>query len=700
MATAATELKTIRALSQYRPFEGGGASVHEAHDDLLLGAFAEAGGSIASIGEAASAIEAFFTVELGEVVVAEALGRLLKEGRVERAASGFALTQAEAERMGAVSAESQAIADEALAEWRTVVLQRFPLAAPYLDRLQGDLGLFLKGIMRRHGAEAGLLLYPESEAAQDLYAQIEQEGLDLLGEAEHQEIRDFALYQFIRHPTPAQKAYLAQNLNTSYFLTVLSIDPDGARLVTELIAGQRVYLDTNFIYRLLGVQGPRYVKPAEAILRATQKAGYDCVVTDWTLDEFRGSLRRARSFIERYPMLPSQYALVAAEATSQENFVTAYWREVRGGLKPQDFFAFYDEIEMHLQKLGVGVSTEGCKAVDAQTDLITDEISTLARVSYGRFRHPEVLEHDVKHRLLVKRLRGEGRRGFANAGYWFLTHDSVLPRYNYLATRDRNELAFCVSAGTWFQVMEAFTPKTQDPDQSLADMLASPYIKYRRELSLKTTLQIVSRVNQFKDGTPELATKVLMNSAAVEEIEASASDEEEVVRIDSAIIAAAKETQEEARQATLASEQERQKAEKAAKEAQARAAEAEERASRAVAAADAARQDQVARAEARGAEAVKREEERTERIRQDLGARHRQEVEARESQLAAARADARKARRRLLFFFAALVCIALFLLLDLAFGLRSGWSALAAAGVLIGLGLGISQWARWHSGEN
>jgi hypothetical protein len=169
MATAATELKTIRALSQYRPFEGGGASVHDAHDDLLLAAFAEAGGSIASIGDVASAIEAFFTVQLDEVVVADALARLLKEERIERAAVGFALTPVEAERLEAVAAESQAIADEALAEWRTLVLQRFPLAVPYLDRLQGDLGLFLKGIMRRHGAEAGLLLYPESEEAQDLY---------------------------------------------------------------------------------------------------------------------------------------------------------------------------------------------------------------------------------------------------------------------------------------------------------------------------------------------------------------------------------------------------------------------------------------------------------------------------------------------------------------------------------------------------
>src|ERR687888_2592524 len=52
----ASELRTIRALSQYRPFEGGGASVRDAHEDLVLAAFAEAAGSFPSIADAAEAI--------------------------------------------------------------------------------------------------------------------------------------------------------------------------------------------------------------------------------------------------------------------------------------------------------------------------------------------------------------------------------------------------------------------------------------------------------------------------------------------------------------------------------------------------------------------------------------------------------------------------------------------------------------------
>jgi len=37
-------MQAIRALAQYRPFEGGGESVKDAHEDIVLAALAEAGG--------------------------------------------------------------------------------------------------------------------------------------------------------------------------------------------------------------------------------------------------------------------------------------------------------------------------------------------------------------------------------------------------------------------------------------------------------------------------------------------------------------------------------------------------------------------------------------------------------------------------------------------------------------------------------
>lgn len=174
-------------------------------------------------------------------------------------------------------------------------------------------------------------MYPDDPAAQRLYQDVEDEGFDFLGSANGvtRERRDWAFSLFVRRPTEAQTIFLSGVLNCAFFTAVLTIDPEAARLIQEVATGQRVYLDTNFVYRLLGVQGPRYVRPAETILRTTQSAGYVCAVTPWTIAEFRNSLQRSRSFLERYPLPPDEFAVLAAEATSDEDFVTSYWRQAK-----------------------------------------------------------------------------------------------------------------------------------------------------------------------------------------------------------------------------------------------------------------------------------------------------------------------------------------------------------------------------------
>ena len=261
-------------------------------------------------------------------------------------------------------------------------------------------------------------------------------------------------------------------------------------------------------------------------------------------------LRASRDYLAKYPVPPSEYAALAADATSEENFVTLYWRKVREDpkLSVKDFLSYFDEIEAHLDTKGIRMRSEGCTAVQQRREHIREEVALMERVSHGgRQRSWRSLEHDVKHRLLIERTRGESPRSFATAGVWFLTHDPVLPRYDALARRKSSRLPFCVSAGSWFQVVDALSPKSPDLQQVLADLLASPYVRYRRSLSKEVAQQVVARTNLYRDGTPELAARVFMNSAVVEEIENTESPEEQTAQIDNALINAAREVQEEAR---------------------------------------------------------------------------------------------------------------------------------------------------------
>lgn len=692
------ELGTIRKLSQYRPFERGGQDAIEAQEDLVLAALAEAGGSIDGVQACREAISTLFTLEFDDIEIARALGTLLDEGRVERNGTAFELSKAESDRMESIARESAATAELAIAEWLRSIAARFPgISEEDEGCLKEDLEQYLRVVIQRHGAEATVLLYPDDPVAQRMYDDLEQLGFGFLSRRSSrlEHIRRFALSAFMRTPTESQGLFLSQNLNTGYFWTVLSIDPEGARLVQNLASGQRVYLDTNFIFRLLGIQGPRYVRPAELLLKRTQSAGYETCVTPWTIDELKRRLHASREFLKRYPVPPSDYAALAADATSDDDFVTFYWRRVRDepGLRVDDFLGYYDEVSEHLDQRGVSVRAEGCVAVDARHVDIADEVVLLERVS-SRERSLRTLQHDVKHRLLIEKRRGDANRTFATAGAWFLTYDSVLPRYDNLARQGTSELPFCVTAASWFQIVEAFNPKSGDLGRALGDLLASPYVRYRRTLSKESAQAIAARTSLHADGSPELAARVFMNTAALDEIESAVGSEVQIEKIDNALLAAAREVQDEARRAAAQAHDARERAARAEQEAEERVRAAQREQQAAIERERALRDEAVRNEQARAAEAAANESTRVAEERRAAAARHAAELAAANRTIAlnAARASRTRRRQRLAGLFG--LALLAFVGISLAAGLSTAWGYVGGAGLILALGLGMDQIAR------
>src|SRR5215210_9078849 len=97
------------------------------------------------------------------------------------------------------------------------------VSRPVISRAEPhDLDAYLRVVIQRHGAESAVLLYPDDAEAQRLYDDLEDLGFDFLERRTPRlhHIRQFALSQFMRTPTDAQRAFLSQNLSTGYFWTV------------------------------------------------------------------------------------------------------------------------------------------------------------------------------------------------------------------------------------------------------------------------------------------------------------------------------------------------------------------------------------------------------------------------------------------------------------------------------------------------
>jgi hypothetical protein len=514
-------------VAQFRPFGDGELEVAFVRRQLIIAAFVESGGSLDSVDECQEACQTLWHLELDRDEVESEILRLVRIGQLERNPShGYRLSSKLETDYAERIRGSETTQQQAVAEWLIPVRAMGPnLTDSDLEDLEADLTDWIQRLIAQHGMEAALVLYPEQaqQRADEFLDRIESAGCgDLPSRSEEVEaIRDKALYLFLRNPTLHQRSYLANLMTTAYLMAVFTIDPDAHEVLRELTADQVIYLDTNVVYDLLNLSGPKKFMSITRALDLTRKLGYRVRVTPWTVAEMKHSVRKARVELSRVALPPKALADLAAEASGDAGFLTAYWRKYKEtGVRAEDFFDLHEQIEALLEKAGVEISSEGCIAVERDVDGLAECVGLLTSIPGGSAKPHPVLEHDARHRMLIERLRGDGNRRFSNAGYWFLTEDSILMPFSRVGRKETDDLPFAVSLSSWTHIVRSLSPRTDDYEQSLVDLLDSPSVRPRGVITSATISEVLGRVNLLvDDSTEEIATRMLLDRAVMGEVE-------------------------------------------------------------------------------------------------------------------------------------------------------------------------------------
>ena len=304
-------------------------------------------------------------------------------------------------------------------------------------------------------------------------------------------------------------------------------------------------MDTNFIYRLLGLNGLILQKAAERVAKIAQNLGFVLIVSTRTIEEWQISIKWAVKNLKSGPLISPELAQVGADYTTEEDLTTAYWREyAKTKISIDDFFALYQRIEDLLKERDVKIRDTLCERIKDDPQL-KDEISKL-NLATDYIKPSEVAEHDAFHRLLILRLRGKSPpETFIDTKVWFLTCDTSLPSYNRIARKSPSEIPFCILANQWIQTMRPLLPRTQDFDETFVDLFTSPYLRTYGDLPSNIAQKILGRITQFEKHSPELAVKVLTDSHLTKKLRQTEDDEKILELIDSATAKAAEEFREE-----------------------------------------------------------------------------------------------------------------------------------------------------------
>jgi hypothetical protein len=494
----------------------------------------EAGGAVKSPSELREAFLAVFGVEIEPGEVDDWLKHLAENGAIQRDGAAVALTPPAKALLTKRRDEYRELSAKAREEWRTTLIEIDPsLTDAELDDLAADLDRLVALIVAYHGAEASVILYPEEERSEALRETLRAKTQSLPKRADRlEEVRREGFAQFFSNPSESQRRFLADRLDHGFFATVGTLRPEGAAAIREELAGQRLYLDTNVLIPALGLAGRGINAATRRLLKLTQGLGLHIAVTPWTLDELRHSLKRSQGEITNQGLPARRYAYVLRDAAREvggvslaEGFYESY---AAHGSSPAEWFRKSAQIEPQLDELGIAVLDDGVPAVEKNDgERVSEYIVLLNREAAfrrGKPRDDPPMQHDAKHRVLIERLRGEGHRQFRSAQYWVLTEDKILPRFGQLSLDGEPEptVPYCMSSAAWTQIARCFTPRTEDYDQTITDLLASPYLRFGRARNLGEIQETVSRVTTLlADASPTVVAAFISD----ETLEAVAGSE-------------------------------------------------------------------------------------------------------------------------------------------------------------------------------
>lgn len=530
---------SLRSLAQFRPFEAQAERMEAVHGELVETSCHTNGGSFPSSAACREFIKNKWSIDLELHEVELAKERLEHEGRLKKNGPGLCITDVARTELNEQRGSWEQAESTAMDEWETAVRAEFPfLKDEEVLTLKGQVRPWLDQVIARHGAEASLLLYPAHARRNALSEAIAGTNLNFLPDCGKnlKAIRPAAFWMLVRQPTAAQREFLGRLLNTGFYLTVLSLDPRASHLVKAEAKNTTLYLDTNFLYALLGVGGRTEGLSAKRLMEICRDLGYSLQVTPWTVDELRTSIAKSRADVSNVTQ-SRKAAAVMAQVSGEKGFAPAYWRERRdNNVDSGTFFGKFEHFRRFLEALDIKEHPQGCSEIDEDLETIRTYASPLEGMYGPGKKERVVIEHDAKMRILIEKLRGRSQDGrFSDVGYWFLTESTRLPVYASIPIEQkwRPRHPFCILSSSWAQIVRVLVPRTDDLNDMIVGLLASPYVGFKPAAEgdhLKAVERAVARIDALRDVPASVAVALVHDDAMSSKI-AGETDPAEIDRL-------------------------------------------------------------------------------------------------------------------------------------------------------------------------
>ena len=445
--------------------------------------------------------------------------------------------------------------EQVFEEWKNGLYKKykeFSIIQDKIDHITDNLQLFTSRMLMKHGVECVALMYPEESKAKELLEEASSNIFNGLPQIDPftDDVCKLEIPLFFKNHSKDRKAYISSLFNSSFFWHLIQVDESCSQLLKKVTRGQRLYLDNNILFSIVGLHGEAVFRSIHTMLRMADKLGYELWVTTKTIDEFHHSINNQMEELKSKPLLPKDLARIAVDHLGEDSFITIYWSEfVENGTSIEEFIAEKSLIDDVLEDLNIQITNKFRKDIEDSEELLNAE-SFLTRACGDNF-NPAIVEHDAFHQVFINKIRKGPKYSFSDAAAWFLTHDTKLPVFDREARKGRPHLPFCIMTDQWVQINRPLLSRTQNQEEyekSFHQLVTQPFLRtmFSTVAMEESYNEVLGRIARYKNMTPKLALDIVTDVHFMQGIQ-NDTEQEIDEKVDNKLVDIATELKEENR---------------------------------------------------------------------------------------------------------------------------------------------------------
>jgi hypothetical protein len=260
------------------------------------------------------------------------------------------------------------------------------------------------------------------------------------------------------------------------------------------------YLDTNVIFRALGINGENRKKRTSSFLTKFNEGGETLIISRFSELEFKATVRFYVSKIAKYNS-PRINPRVFAEFKAQSDFFDFYhkWRLNRTNTSLEYFeahiFVLFEEL-----KTKFNITIENKMPFDEKEGKTAKLLTEIAgdihnyKLSEGSLNGFETSNWDAKNIHLIEKRRDGKNANLVETKYFFLSTDQSLRRWDFQRI---NTTPIVLLPSQWMSILLRYVNRTSDDFKSFVSFLNLP--QGEKEISYEKLQLVITGISEITD---------------------------------------------------------------------------------------------------------------------------------------------------------------------------------------------------------